>query len=108
VFPGEEDFGLVPLEALASGRPVIAYRAGGVLETLSEDTGVLFSPQTPEALATAVKECAGRRFDPLALRAHAARFGIGTFVGRLKSELVRAYAAFAGKREVPAPAEAPL
>lgn len=106
VFPGEEDFGLVPLEALASGRPVIAYRAGGVLETLSDDTGVLFAPQTPEALAAAVRECAERRFDPARLRAHAARFGIGTFVGKLKTELVGAYAAFAGNREVPSPAEA--
>lgn len=55
VFPGEEDFGITPLEAQASGRPVIAYGRGGVLETVREnDTGLFFAEQTPESLNEAV------------------------------------------------------
>lgn len=55
VFPGIEDFGITPLEAMASGRPVIAYGAGGVLETVIEgETGRFFKDQTPESLMDAV------------------------------------------------------
>lgn len=54
VFPGIEDFGITPLEAMASGAPVIAYAEGGALETVTERTGVFFSPQTKEALMNAI------------------------------------------------------
>jgi glycosyltransferase involved in cell wall biosynthesis len=55
IFPGEEDFGLTPIEAQASGRPVIAFGKGGALETVvNEKTGLFFYPQTPDALARAV------------------------------------------------------
>ena len=54
IFPGEEDFGITPLEAMASGAPVIAYGSGGVLETVTEKTGIFFRPQTVEALMEAV------------------------------------------------------
>src|SRR6185312_15306198 len=55
VFPGLEDFGIVPLEAQASGRPVIAYGRGGALETVVDGhTGILFDEQTPQALSAAV------------------------------------------------------
>ena len=64
LFPGEEDFGIAPLEAQAAGRPVIAYAAGGALDTVREGvTGEFFREATPESLAEAV-----RRFDPAALR----------------------------------------
>jgi glycosyltransferase involved in cell wall biosynthesis len=54
VFPGQEDFGITPVEAMASGAPVIAYGSGGAMETVTEKTGVFFSPQTVEALRETV------------------------------------------------------
>lgn len=57
VFPGVEDFGIVPVEAMASGKPVIAYGKGGVTETvIDHETGLLFPEPTPESLAAAVRE----------------------------------------------------
>ena len=76
-----EDYGLVPIEANASGTPVIAYGAGGVLDTqISGKTGVLFAPQSPDALQTAVKEVEDRVWDYAAIRAHAVdRFSESVF-----------------------------
>jgi glycosyltransferase involved in cell wall biosynthesis len=88
IFPGEEDFGIVPLEAQASGRPVIGYGRGGLRETVipidSRDsaagnvrpTGVFFMEQTPECLIEAVKRFERMRdaFDPATIRQHAAGF----------------------------------
>ncbi|MEW5945532.1 MAG: glycosyltransferase [bacterium] len=80
IFPGEEDFGITPLEAQASGRPVIAYRAGGALETVVEgETGVFFDEQTPESLMRAVEAADGVRFDPERIRAHALGFDVAVF-----------------------------
>jgi glycosyltransferase involved in cell wall biosynthesis len=55
IFPGVEDFGITPLEALAAGTPVIAFRAGGVLETLTEEDSVFFDEPTPESLREAIE-----------------------------------------------------
>jgi glycosyltransferase involved in cell wall biosynthesis len=76
VFPGEEDFGIAPLEALASGRPVIALGRGGALETLTPDTGLLFDEPTPEALADALGrfDAFERTFQPGRARAQAEQF----------------------------------
>ena len=54
LFPGEEDFGITPLEAMASGAPVIAFGEGGALETVTAETGIFFTPQTIEALMEAI------------------------------------------------------
>ncbi|MBF0289028.1 MAG: glycosyltransferase [SAR324 cluster bacterium] len=54
IFPGEDDFGITPLEAQASGTPVIAFAKGGALETVTEETGIFFNEQTVESLETAV------------------------------------------------------
>lgn len=85
IFPGEEDFGITPLEAMASGRPVIAYAAGGALETVIEgQTGVFFREQAPEALAEAVHACETLHIDPGVLRQRAERFGEQTFQRRVR------------------------
>ena len=86
LFPGEEDFGIAPLEAMASGRPVIAFRAGGALETVVEgETGLFFDQQTPESLMDAVHRLDSLLVYPARLRAHAERFDICAFQSRLKS-----------------------
>ena len=80
VFPGEEDYGIVPLEAQACGRPVVAYAKGGALETVADGvSGVFFAEQTPESLEDAVVRCAEAKFDPAAVRANALRFGPAQF-----------------------------
>jgi len=80
IFPGEEDFGLTPLEAMAAGRPVIAYGAGGALDYVQEGvTGLLFDSPDPEALAEAVRRLDACRFDPEMLRAQAGRFSVARF-----------------------------
>jgi len=91
LFPGEEDFGIVPVEAQAHGRPVIAFEAGGAMETvkgLEEDdqmaagpTGVFFADQTVDSLVAAMErfEKYSYRFDPETIRAHAMQFDESIF-----------------------------
>ena len=101
IFPGEEDFGIVPLEAQACGRPVIAYEKGGVLETVipvtanaesdAPPTGIFFSQQSAAELIKAV-ELYGRiqgRFSPEKIRDHAAQFSTQRFRDQIR-EFVRA------------------
>lgn len=82
IFPGVEDFGIVPVEAMASGAPVIAFAKGGALETVIDgETGVHFHDQTVEALMDAVGklERGDVVFDPKVLRCHAEKFSKETF-----------------------------
>jgi glycosyltransferase involved in cell wall biosynthesis len=75
VMPGEEDFGIVPVEAQACGRPVVAYGRGGALETIVDgETGVLFDTPDAAALAAALERAAATRFDPVRARTQAERF----------------------------------
>lgn len=87
VFPGEEDFGLTPIEAQACGRPVIALGRGGVLETTSPQTALYFDPADPDALAAALLDFqrfeAG--FDPTEARRGALRFTREAFIQGLRS-----------------------
>lgn len=87
IFPGREDFGIAPLEAQASGRPVIAYAAGGALETVLEGkTGLFFRSQIPEALAETVLEFERRatEFDPSIIRESVKRFDVKNFKRKLQ------------------------
>ena len=85
ILPGEEDFGLVPIEAAAAGRPTIAFRGGGALETIVEgETGAYFDDATPESLAAALRAFDATAYDPRRLRAHAETFAPARFVARLK------------------------
>ena len=99
VFPQEEDFGITPLEAAASGRPVVAYAGGGALETVIDgETGVFFYEQTAEALAGAVEELLRRRFDPLRIRQHALRFDTKHFTVGFMQLVRQAWEEFPRKR----------
>ncbi len=100
VFPGEEDFGIAPLEALASGRPVIALGRGGALETLTPETGLFFDGPTPEALVDALGrfEAFERGFEPAAARERAGLFSEERFRAAIRS---RVDALFAGRPDLP-------
>lgn len=78
----EEDFGLTPVEAMASGRPVVGYASGGLLDTVEpERTGIFFDSQEPEALIEAVERMERflPDFDPRNALAQAARFSPASF-----------------------------
>jgi glycosyltransferase involved in cell wall biosynthesis len=90
VFPGEEDFGIVPLEAQACGRPVVAFARGGAVETVVDGgTGVLFGRQDEESLAAAVSRCAATEWDRAALRRQAERFGPDAFARGMTAAIGR-------------------
>ncbi|MDQ4143830.1 MAG: glycosyltransferase [Actinomycetota bacterium] len=95
IFPGEEDFGIVPVEAMAVGTPVIAYGRGGAAETVIHgQTGSLFSEQSVEALARAVSAFDPDRFDRDSLRKHAAQFSAERFSRDFKALVDEEYRRF--------------
>ncbi|HID34557.1 MAG TPA: glycosyltransferase family 4 protein [Anaerolineae bacterium] len=90
IFPGLEDFGITPLQAQAAGRPVIAYGAGGALDTVIPGvTGEFFHEQTPEALAELLDTFDSNRYDPAACRANAERFSAERFRRELSDYVQR-------------------
>jgi glycosyltransferase involved in cell wall biosynthesis len=90
LFPGEEDFGMAPLEVASAGRPTIAYRAGGALETIIENaTGIFFDDQTPDSLGDAIDRFERQRWNPSLLRQHAEGFSVEIFQDRFRSFLNR-------------------
>ena len=117
IFPGIDDFGIVPLEAQASGKPVIAYGCGGALETIipidndklrikgengqsQKATGVFFYEHTPDALAEAVSyfEDIRDKFDRHEIRKNAESFDRAIFKDKIKDYIEKEYTEF--KKEV--------
>jgi glycosyltransferase involved in cell wall biosynthesis len=85
IFPGEEDFGMTPVESMASGRPVVAYGVGGALETIIDGTtGLFFYQPTPEALAASLTAVDRLSIVPEVLRLQAERFDACMFQERMR------------------------
>jgi glycosyltransferase involved in cell wall biosynthesis len=83
IFPGEEDFGMAPLEVAAAGRPCIAYRAGGAIETIIDGvTGCFFEEQTPESLMKCIEHFETFEWSSEELRRQARRFSVEVFEER--------------------------
>ncbi len=88
IFPGLEDLGMVPLEAQACGTPVLAFGAGGALETVREaETGIFFAQATAASVAEGVAELRRREWDEARIRAHAEQFSTAVFRAKLGSFL---------------------
>lgn len=84
ILPGEEDFGITPLEAQASGRPVVAYGAGGALASVIDGvTGTFFYEQTAESLAAVLQSFDERKYDPQTIRNNALEFDMPRFHRRI-------------------------
>jgi len=84
LFLGEEDFGMAPLEANAAGRPVIAYRGGGAVETIEENkTGIFFDQPDSRSLSTAIERFESMQWDQYTLRRHAEKFDRTVFTFRV-------------------------
>jgi glycosyltransferase involved in cell wall biosynthesis len=88
IFPGEEDFGMVPVEAMASGRPVVAFGRGGATETVEAGkSGVFFAEQTTGAISSAVRSLADIEIDPMKIAAHASQFGHAPFFQKMRTHI---------------------
>ena len=99
ILPGEEDFGIVPLEAQACGRPVVALARGGALETVRDgDTGVLFADPSVESLASALVRARDTRFDASRIRTHAEQFSRERHVHQMRALIDETMAAPPGTR----------
>ena len=85
LLPGEEDFGIAPVEAQACGRPVVAIARGGALETVIDGvTGVLVADPSSDAFADGIDRVQHLRVDPDTIREHALRFGRDRFVQEIR------------------------
>lgn len=100
IFPQEEDFGIVAEEAFASGRPVIAYRGGDIVEHLEEGRmGEFFDEQTPESLAKAVEKFQGKAYDSDFIRQHAEQFDKALFRAKIQGAVEALVTTHLAKRD---------
>jgi len=99
IFPGDEDFGIVPLEAMSAGKAVLAYARGGALETMSVTpglkTGIFFYQQTADDLLQGLEQLKNTHFDPVAIRRHALAFDRENFKARIKEFCLSRWRTFA-------------
>jgi glycosyltransferase involved in cell wall biosynthesis len=90
LFPSTDDFGLIPVESMACGRPVIAFADGGALETVKAgETGEFFDRTTPEAIRAAVEGFDPDAYDPGAIRAHAEKWSLPRFQAEIREVVER-------------------
>lgn len=92
LFAAYEDFGIVPVEAMAAGLPVVAYAEGGAAETVLPQFGVHFREQTAASLVEGISALRGRSFELEALKAHAAQFDVSVFRQRYRETVEELYA----------------
>jgi glycosyltransferase involved in cell wall biosynthesis len=99
LFPGFEDFGITPVQAQAAGRPVIAYRGGGALDTvIAGVTGEFFDELTVESLMNALRQFNASRYSPAAIRDHALKFDRSVFQREITAFVNNAYEQKHGKK----------
>jgi glycosyltransferase involved in cell wall biosynthesis len=100
IFPGEEDFGIVPVEAMATGKPVLAFARGGALETVIDRpglrTGILFPEQSVGSLLSGLAALKEAEFDPDGMRRHALTFDRELYKKRMKEYCARRWDEFVG------------
>lgn len=90
--PQEEDFGITAIEAMAAGRPVIAYRGGGAVETVKEgETGEFFDEQIWEEIADKIMRFDADKYDPQIIKIHASQFSVERFTERIKEVVEENY-----------------
>ena len=94
IFPGLEDFGITPVQAEAAGRPVIAYKGGGALDTVIEGvTGEYFTEQTVDSLAAVMQSFDAAKYDPVTIRNHALKFDSAIFKQQISAFVEQAWQA---------------
>ena len=93
IFPGEDDFGITPLEAQACNTPVIAYASGGALETITDQTGIFFKEQNEEALCDAVMEMerSWKNFSPEKFRNQTKLFRRENYMERMSDAILNGF-----------------
>lgn len=95
IFPQIEDAGIVPLEAMSAGRPVIALNKGGSLDSMKEGiTGLFFKEQNTESLIDAIKKFEKMKFDSNAIRQHAEKFDVENFKQKIKDHIEKKWKEF--------------